>query len=77
MTAGVVDATAYLAPLPRRRVRRPVRLRQSEATYPLEPTPEHLATEAHHRPDMKDPKARMPLPSVGRRQVVVREATLE
>jgi methylase of polypeptide subunit release factors len=35
-----VDATAYLAPLPRRRVRRPVRLRLTDDSYPLEPTPE-------------------------------------
>jgi methylase of polypeptide subunit release factors len=35
-----VDATAYLAPYPRRRVRRPVRLRLTEDTYPLEPAPE-------------------------------------
>ena len=35
-----VDATAYLAPLPRRRVRRPVRLALTEASYPLEPAPE-------------------------------------
>jgi hypothetical protein len=40
-------------------------------------TPEQVVSEAHHRPDMKDAKARMPLPSVGQRQVVVREATLE
>jgi hypothetical protein len=36
----VVDATAYLEPYPRRRVRRPVRLRLTDDTYPLEPTPE-------------------------------------
>ena len=35
-----VDATEYLAPLPRRRVRRPVRLRLTDDSYPLEPTPE-------------------------------------
>lgn len=35
-----VDATAYLAPLPRRRVRRPVRLRLTDDSYPLEPAPE-------------------------------------
>jgi hypothetical protein len=34
-----VDATAYLAPYPRRRVRRPIRLRLTEHTYPLEPSP--------------------------------------
>jgi hypothetical protein len=42
MGAGTtsVDATAYLAPYPRRRVRRPVRLRLSDDSYPLEPAPE-------------------------------------
>ena len=35
-----VDATAYLAPYPRRRVRRPVRLRLTDDSYPLEPAPE-------------------------------------
>jgi len=35
-----VDATAYLAPYPRRRVRRPVRLRLTDDAYPLEPAPE-------------------------------------
>ena len=35
-----VDATEYLAPLPHRRVRRPVRLRITEDSYPLEPSPE-------------------------------------
>jgi hypothetical protein len=35
-----VDATAYLAPLPQRRVRRPVRLRLTGDSYPLEPAPE-------------------------------------
>jgi methylase of polypeptide subunit release factors len=35
-----VDATAYLAPYRRRRVRRPIRLRLTEDTYPLEPVPE-------------------------------------
>ena len=34
-----VDATEYLAPLPRRRVRRQVRLRLTDDSYPLEPTP--------------------------------------
>jgi methylase of polypeptide subunit release factors len=33
----VTDATAYLAPLPRRRVRRPVLLKLTEEAYPLEP----------------------------------------
>jgi hypothetical protein len=33
----VTDATAYLASLPRRRVRRPVRLELTEHAYPLEP----------------------------------------
>jgi methylase of polypeptide subunit release factors len=32
-----VDATAYLAPYPQRRVRRPVRLALTEHSYPLEP----------------------------------------
>jgi SAM-dependent methyltransferase len=36
----VVDATPYLAPYPPRRVRRPVRLTLTDATYALEPTPE-------------------------------------
>jgi hypothetical protein len=36
----LVDATEFLAPLPRRRVRRPVRLRLTDDTYPLEPSPE-------------------------------------
>lgn len=35
-----IDATAYLAPYRRRLVRRPVVLRQTEHTYPLEPSPE-------------------------------------
>jgi len=35
-----VDATAYLSPYPPRRVRRPVVLRLTEHTYPLEPSPE-------------------------------------
>ena len=35
-----VDATAYLAPYATRRVRRPVRLRLTEHSYPLEPSPE-------------------------------------
>jgi SAM-dependent methyltransferase len=35
-----VDATAYLAPYPQRRVRRPILLRLTEHTYPLEPSPE-------------------------------------
>jgi methylase of polypeptide subunit release factors len=35
-----VDATAYLAPYPARRVRRPVLLRLDAHSYPLEPTPE-------------------------------------
>jgi methylase of polypeptide subunit release factors len=34
---ATVDATAYLSPYPRRRVRRPIRLRLTEHTYPLEP----------------------------------------
>ena len=34
-----IDASAYLAPYPERRVRRPVLLRQTEDTYGLEPTP--------------------------------------
>lgn len=40
--AGItrVDATAYLEPYGRRRVRRPVLLRLTEHTYPLEPSPE-------------------------------------
>ena len=33
----MTDATAYLAPFPRRRVTRPVRLRLTERSYPLEP----------------------------------------
>ena len=36
----------------------------------------HLAREHAHRPDMKDPRVRMPLPSVGRRSVVLRDATV-
>ena len=42
MTAATAraDATAYLAPYPRRRVRRPVLLRITEHAYPLEPAPE-------------------------------------
>lgn len=35
-----VDATEYLAPFPQRRVRRPVRIRLTEHTYPLESSPE-------------------------------------
>ena len=35
------------------------------------------ASHAGHGPDMKDPKARMPLPTVGRRAVVIRDGTLE
>jgi hypothetical protein len=35
----VVDATDYLAPYPRRHVRRPVRLTLTEHAYPLEPSP--------------------------------------
>ena len=35
-----IDATAYLAPYPPRRVRRPVILRQTDDTYGLEPTPQ-------------------------------------
>lgn len=35
-----VDATAYLAPYPRRSVRRPLLIRQTAATYPLEPVAE-------------------------------------
>jgi hypothetical protein len=35
-----VDATSYLSPYRRRRVRRPVVLRLTEHTYPLEPAPE-------------------------------------
>jgi hypothetical protein len=34
------DATAYLSPFGRRRVRRPIHLRLSEDTYPLEQAPE-------------------------------------
>ena len=34
---NLTDGTAYLTPLPRRRVRRPVRLRLTEHAYPLEP----------------------------------------
>ena len=37
----LVDATPYLAPYPPRHVRRPVRLRLTEHTYPLEGPPEH------------------------------------
>lgn len=37
----LVDATAYLAPYPPHHVRRPVRLRLTEHTYPLEGPPEH------------------------------------
>jgi methylase of polypeptide subunit release factors len=37
----VTDATAYLAPLPRRRVRRPVRLRLTEHSYAPEPWAEN------------------------------------
>ena len=37
-----VDATAYLEPYPRRRVRRPVVLRLTDDTYPLEPSPAEL-----------------------------------
>jgi hypothetical protein len=33
-----VDATAYLSPYGRRRVRRPINLRLTEQTYPLEPS---------------------------------------
>jgi methylase of polypeptide subunit release factors len=40
MAVVSVDATAYLEALPHRRVRRPVRLRQTADTYPLEPAPE-------------------------------------
>jgi methylase of polypeptide subunit release factors len=36
----LVDATAYLQPYPARRVRRPVRIRETDDTYPLEPSPE-------------------------------------
>src|ERR1700750_1823577 len=36
----LVDATEFLAPLPRRRVRRPVRLRLTDDTYPPAPAPE-------------------------------------
>jgi hypothetical protein len=36
----IVDATPYLAPYRARRVRRPVRVRLTDATYPLEPSPE-------------------------------------
>jgi hypothetical protein len=36
----------------------------------------HMAHAHAHRPDMKDPRARMPLPSVGRRSVVLRDATV-
>jgi hypothetical protein len=35
-----VDATSYLAPYGRRRVRQPIRLRLTEHTYPLEPAVE-------------------------------------
>jgi hypothetical protein len=35
-----VDATAYLAPYAPRRVRRPVAIRLTDDTYPLEPSPE-------------------------------------
>jgi methylase of polypeptide subunit release factors len=35
-----VDATATLRPYPARRVRRPVQIRLTEDTYPLEPSPE-------------------------------------
>jgi hypothetical protein len=35
-----VDATPYLAPYGRRRVRRPIRIRLTEDTYPLEPAVE-------------------------------------
>ncbi|MDF1505675.1 sialidase family protein, partial [Roseisolibacter sp. H3M3-2] len=40
---------------------------------------EEAADDAHaqHRPDMKDPKARMPLPTVGRRTVVVRDGAVD
>ena len=34
-----IDVTDYLAPYRPRRVRRPVRLRLTDDTYPLEPTP--------------------------------------
>lgn len=37
--SAAVDATAYLAPYGERRVRRPVRLRLTEHSYPLEPSP--------------------------------------
>lgn len=37
---SVVDATEYLAPYPRRHVRRPVRLTLTEHTFPLEAAPE-------------------------------------
>jgi hypothetical protein len=42
MSAATIaaDATAYLAPYPRRRVRRPIRLRLTDDAYPLEPAPE-------------------------------------
>jgi hypothetical protein len=36
-----------------------------------------MEREAHHKPNMKDPKARKPLGKVGQRQVVVREASLD
>jgi hypothetical protein len=37
---GPVDATPYLAPYDHRRVRRPIRLRLTAHSYPLEPSPE-------------------------------------
>ncbi len=36
---GEIDVTDYLTPYPGGRVRRPVRLRLTDDTYPLEPTP--------------------------------------
>ena len=40
-------------------------------------SPDHLAHAHAHRPDMKDPNARMPLPTVGARRVVLRDGTLD
>jgi hypothetical protein len=41
-----------------------------------EESAEHLAHAEHGRPNMRDQSARMPLPRVGQRAVVVREGTL-